>query len=271
MPRNYPLPVAPSMGRVAPVRQRRPMLLAAAGALTLAALQGPAVHGDDLFAAQAVQENRFAVLARPVGSDDWNLLVLEQLAAAPRCWTSRPDGLIDPSLNRFNFAGICSRYIDANGYSLRVGGSDLATSYRLMVRSEPNGTVLVALPTKAGAGPEMIVARSGGPIGGFHKLQPEPGWMLMRRTYGGRRLGHLYVYSANWPGAETVGSQPAAGSAPAATSAPVAVPASQGAQSVPAKAGSGSKPSGAASAPAAAAAPSTPPASGRPPVAPPKL
>ena len=104
--------------------------------------------------------------------------------------------------------GVCEgakseRYIDANGYSLRVGGTDLATSYRLIVRSEATGTVLVALPTKSGAGPEMVVARSGGPIGGFHKLEPEPGWRLMRRTYGGRRLGHLYVYSESWPLAAT--------------------------------------------------------------------
>ena len=28
---------------------------------------------------------------------------------------------MDPSLNRFNFTGICSRYIDSNGYSLRIG------------------------------------------------------------------------------------------------------------------------------------------------------
>ena len=34
-------------------------------------------------------------------------------------------------LATFDFTGICNRYIDGNGYSLRIGGDDLGTRYRL--------------------------------------------------------------------------------------------------------------------------------------------
>ena len=57
-----------------------------------------------LFDSKPLPQERFAVLARPVGRDNWKLLVLEQIKQRPRCWTPRPDGLIDPSLNNFNLS-----------------------------------------------------------------------------------------------------------------------------------------------------------------------
>jgi hypothetical protein len=163
-----------------------------------------------LFEASDVEQQRFVLVAAPIGSSGsrYQLNIYEQINDRRPCFatSSSLPAPVNPLLATFDFTGICGRYIDANGYSLRVGGMDLATSYRLLVRADMTGTLLVALPTKSGAGPEMIVARSGGPIGGFHKLEPEPGWRLMRRTYGGRRLGHLYVYSDSWPVAATGGS-----------------------------------------------------------------
>ncbi len=169
-----------------------------------------------LFGALEVEQQRFVLVAAPIGSSGsrYQLNIYEQINDRRPCFAtgSALPAPVNPLLATFDFTGICGRYIDANGYSLRVGGTDLATSYRLMVRTDATGTLLVALPTKSGAGPEMIVARSGGPIGGFHKLEPEPGWRLMRRTYGGRRLGHLYVYSDSWPVAAIDGAAPAAAS-----------------------------------------------------------
>ena len=169
-----------------------------------------------LFGASEVEQQRFVLVAAPIGSSGsrYQLNIYEQINDRRPCFAtgSTLPAPVNPLLATFDFTGICGRYIDANGYSLRVGGTDLATSYRLLVRTDATGTLLVALPTKSGAGPEMIVARSGGPIGGFHKLEPEPGWRLMRRTYGGRRLGHLYVYSENWPVAATDAGVPAAAS-----------------------------------------------------------
>ena len=62
-----------------------------------------------LFDSAAIPQERFAVLAQPIGRAQWKLLVLEQIKAHPRCWTSRQDGLVEPSLNRFDFSGICRR------------------------------------------------------------------------------------------------------------------------------------------------------------------
>lgn len=211
-----------------------PLLLGLSAALPI----GPARAQQALFGALDVEQQRFVLVAAPIGSSGsrYQLNIYEQINDRRPCFAtgSTLPAPVNPLLATFDFTGICGRYIDANGYSLRVGGTDLATSYRLIVRSEATGTVLVALPTKAGAGPEMIVARSGGPIGGFHKLEPEPGWRLMRRTYAGRRLGHLYVYSDGWPLAATGGGAPAAAgpdrapatSAPTGTAAGPPAPAS---------------------------------------------
>ena len=93
-----------------------------------------------LFDSAAVPEEHFAVLAQPIGRAQWKLLVLEQIKAQPRCWRARQDGLVEPSLNRFNFSGICKRYLDSNGYSLRSGGQDLGTRFRF--RLKPSGASL---------------------------------------------------------------------------------------------------------------------------------
>ena len=86
----------------------------------------------------------------------------------------------------------------------------LGTVYRLSVVKESGDTLLMALPTKPGAGPELVVARSGGTANGFLLLLPEPGWKLMRRQFSGRTLGHVYVYRADWPAAAAATTSPAA-------------------------------------------------------------
>ncbi len=91
-----------------------------------------------LFDSKALQQNRFALLAQPVGQSKWKLLVLEQIKQRPRCWTPRADGQLDPTLNTFNFGGICSSYLDSNSYSLRSGGEDLGSRFRLSLRQREN-------------------------------------------------------------------------------------------------------------------------------------
>ena len=86
--------------------------------------------------------------------------------------------------------------------------------YRLSVVKQANDTLLMALPTKAGAGPEMVVARTAGPGSTFLLLVPEPGWKLMRRQFGGRVLGHVYLYRDSWPEATPA---PAPAASPGAT------------------------------------------------------
>ena len=199
------------------------LVLPAATALPGVTAQPAAAQA--LFAAAEVMPQRFVLVAAPIGSGPRaQLNIYEQVNDRRACFAvgeGRP-AAVNPLLSTFDFTGICSRYIDAHGYSLRIGGSDLATSYRLLVRNSGSDALLVALPTKSGAGPEMVVARAGGKANGFLKLELEPGWRLMRRQFRGRNLGHLYVYADSLP--SQVG-QAGAAIAPAAPNAAVAAPA----------------------------------------------
>ena len=157
----------------------------------------PAGEAAPLFGSAPLDAERFAVLARPVGQDDWTLLVLEQIRPQPRCWLPRADGLVDPSLNRFDYSGICGRYLDSNGYSLRAGGVDLAASHRL--RLQQQGSQLLLLARSNEEPRPLVVARGAIPSrqrDGFVALQLEPGWELQRRLFAGRSLNHLYFASS---------------------------------------------------------------------------
>ena len=168
------------------------LVLAVAGASSWLGLGGS--QAASLFNSLPLDQSRFAVLAQPVGRSDWKLLVLEQIRPEPRCWQERPDGLIDPALNRFDFTGICSRYIDSNGYSLRVGDSDLGSSHRLRLKQEGNRVALVAFspsdPTELLVGQGLLPQRD---REGFVLIQLEPDWRLQRRAFGSQTLSHVYL------------------------------------------------------------------------------
>ncbi|MFM7269534.1 MAG: DUF3747 domain-containing protein [Cyanobium sp.] len=175
---------------------RIPAALLLGGSALIAAL-APWGRAAALFEARPVQAERFAVLARPVGRDDWTLLVLEQLQPAPLCWQSRSDGLVDPSLNRFDFTGICGRFIDSNGYSLRFADGearrDGSEGLRLRVEAVADELQLqAASPDLSGV---LVVGRAPLPArvrDAFVALRLEPGWELRRRSYGSQMLNHLY-------------------------------------------------------------------------------
>jgi hypothetical protein len=198
----------------------------------------PQVLAADLFTSQPLDQNRFAVLAKPVGRSDWNLLVLEQLAPLPRCWDSRADGLVDPALNRFDYTGICSRYLDSNGYSLRVGQHDLGGSYRL--RLQQQGTSLQLLAMNPNETTELVVGKgrvSRRDRDGFVALRLEPGWELQRRLYGQQALSHVYFANATPLARLLASNAQAAGSAPGGapgspSPAHATLPGSQGGRSV---------------------------------------
>nr|WP_255009880.1 DUF3747 domain-containing protein [Cyanobium sp. ATX 6F1] len=163
-----------------------------------------------LFDARDVLQERFVLVAAPIGSGERaQLNIYEQVSNRRPCFATAgaAPAQVDPLLGSFDFTGICNRFIDGNGYSLRVGGSDLGTVYRLSVVRQANDTFLLASPTKSNPGPEMVVARTGGPGSGFLQLVPEPGWKLMRRHFGARALGHVYVYRDSWP-TEALTQQP---------------------------------------------------------------
>ena len=146
-----------------------------------------------LFDSSPLQEERFAILAQAVGRDRWKLLLLEQIKARPLCWEERQDGLMNPSLNSFDFTGICSRYLDSNGYSLRTSGKDADKRYRLGLKQSRNGLALQAMDSVQGD--STTVARANNvrrDKNAFVKLTLEPGWSLERRSYKGRTLSHVY-------------------------------------------------------------------------------
>jgi hypothetical protein len=213
-----------SLVSFAPLLRRGARLALAAG--LVAAVPAPPSQAQSLFGASEVDPSRFVLVAAPIGSGARSQLnIYEQVRGSRPCFavgTSKP-AAVDPLLASFDFTGVCSRYIDANGFSVRVAGSDLGTVYRLMVSREKGDVLLLAVPTRAGAGPEMVVARTGGQASGFLKLELEPGWKLMRRSFRGRALGHVYLYTDAFPGTPT--ATPAAAPAEAPAGAPAAAPA----------------------------------------------
>lgn len=166
----------------------------------LASFTGPAAEvraQGSLFTTADVDETKFVLVAAPIGSGQRSQLnIYEQRTSARPCYavSGSAPAVVDPLLATFDFTGICNRYIDGNGYSLRIGGDDLGTRYRLSVIKSADDVQLMAVPTKNPSQPTLLVARAGGPGNNFVQLVLEPGWRLMRRQYGERNLGHLYVY-----------------------------------------------------------------------------
>jgi hypothetical protein len=216
-----------------PVLSARSLPLAACAAVLSAGSVSP-VMASALFQAVDLSQERFVLVAAPIGDGTRaQLNIYEQLKPTRPCFAVAPGApaSVEPLLATFDFSGVCSRFIDANGYSVRVGGDDLATSYRLTVVRQTGDNVLLAVPTKAGAGPEMVVARTQGPGTGFLQLVFEPGWQLKRRAYSGRALGHVYLYRDAWPATLNQQAAPPAAApvaAPAPTSAPTSAPAAGG-------------------------------------------
>lgn len=167
------------------------------------ALPQAAKAQGSVFTAADVDESQFVMVSAPIGKGASSQLnIYEQRTTARPCFavSGASPAVVDPLLASFDFTGICNRYIDGNGYSLRIGGDDLGTRYRLSVVKTGSDIELLAVPTRDPSRPTMVVARSGGPGNGFLKLNLEPGWKLMRRQYGKRLLGHLYVYRDDMPG-----------------------------------------------------------------------
>jgi hypothetical protein len=161
----------------------------------------PKGQARELFEAGPVDPGRYAVLGRPLGNGEWTLLVLEQIKPTPLCWQRRPDGLVDPSLNRFDFTGICGRYLDSNGYSLRLGNQEDSGlgAGRLRLRLEQSGQDLRLLASSPALSQDLLVGRASVPArdrDAFVALRLNPGWELQRRRYGSQTLNHLYFANA---------------------------------------------------------------------------
>lgn len=195
----------------------RAVLVATGWAAALGGATAGPVAAGSLFQIADLNPQNFVLVSAPIGDGSRaQLNIYEQLNNRRLCYEtlgSQP-AQVNPLLSTFDFTGICGRFLDANGYSVRVGGTDLAPTYRLSVIRRADDNVLLAVPTTPGAGPEMVVARTQGAGIGFLQLVLEPGWELKRRAYGGRNLGHVYLYRADWPGGGEAVASPALPSPP---------------------------------------------------------
>ena len=156
-----------------------------------------ALAQGSLFNAVSVDESNFVLVSAPIGTGARSQLnIYEQRSNKRPCFavSGSTPAVVDPLLSTFDFTGICNRSIDGNGYSLRIGGDDLGTQYRLTVVNTGTDMELLATPTRNPSQPTFVVARAGGAGSGFLKLSFEPGWSLKRRAYGEKTLGHIYVY-----------------------------------------------------------------------------
>ncbi|MEO0349354.1 MAG: DUF3747 domain-containing protein [Cyanobacteria bacterium P01_A01_bin.15] len=149
------------------------------------------------FGQQSITDDRVVAVAEPISNGRfYRLLIIEQLSSVRRCWQEQAGSptTIEPLLLTFDFTGICGRSSDSNGYSVRIGGEDLGTRYRLQVEKQGNVLVLVAAPSPLQRGlPKLELGRSNGIANDFVQIELDAGWSMARRVYNGQTLGHIYL------------------------------------------------------------------------------
>jgi N-acetylmuramoyl-L-alanine amidase len=178
----------------------------AALAASTAALTGaifPSIAASQ-FGQKEVDQNKFIAIASPYRNGEAHqLLVVEQMTDARPCWSESGTAptLISPLLLQFDFTGVCGRSTDGNGYSVRMGGEDLALRYSLRVLHRAGDLVLVGAPRDRG-GEELVIGKTSGMTPDFAKITLNEGWRFTKRTLGDRTLGHVYLtYDGSAPAA----------------------------------------------------------------------
>jgi N-acetylmuramoyl-L-alanine amidase len=156
------------------------------------------------FGQKEVDQAKFIAIAKPVGQDAHQLVILEQISDKQPCWSesSGQPVIVDPLLLKFDFTKICGRSTDANGYSIRMDGQDLGGKYTLRIRYRNNEMVLVGSPDDT-KDPEIVIGRVNGIVKDFVKIQLDPGWYFSKRTFTTPKtektpetvkvLGHVYL------------------------------------------------------------------------------
>lgn len=157
-----------------------------------------------------VDQGNVAAIAQPRRDGSYQLLIIEQIPNKRQCWSesgNRPIK-INPLLLNFDFTNDCRRATDSNGFSIRMGGTDLALKYSLSLQKNGGDVVLVGTPSDPSAQP-MIIGRTQGDIQDFMKIVLEPGWRFTKRSYQGKTLGHFYFTSNQLaPGDSGTGGNP---------------------------------------------------------------
>jgi Protein of unknown function (DUF3747) len=179
----------------------------------LVALVAIAAHWGERAAAASfgqteVNQSKVIAVAVPRANNYYSLLILEQLSPQKNCWResgSRPTK-VEPLLLNFDFTKICGRSTDSNGYSVRMAGQDKGLDYRLSVQKQDNDVVLLGIPRSGGS--KLEIGRTHGFSSGFLKIALNPGWRFTKRSYQGKKLGHLYLTRDTVPPATSTAEKP---------------------------------------------------------------
>ncbi|MCC5896468.1 MAG: DUF3747 domain-containing protein [Phormidium sp. BM_Day4_Bin.17] len=160
------------------------------------------------FGERAVAQDNFVAVAAPVGNTGRHqLLVIEQQSNRRDCW-SENGSIVNPLLANFDFTGICGRYTDSNGYSIRTGGQDLGVQYNLRTVRQGADLVLQGVPFLPNR-PTIELGRA--PYANdFVRIDLNDGWEFSKRSYQGRTLGHVYLSNSQSLSALTQNSNPSA-------------------------------------------------------------
>ncbi len=177
----------------------RRLAAASAVALGVSSMTGAAAMAA-AFGQREVDQSKFIAVAAPRGAEGTGLLIIEQISNARPCWSETPGTptLVDPLLVNFDFTGICGRYLDSNGYSIRANNTDLGLRYNLRIVEKDGTRYLMGIPEDRNL-PQLMIGTTNGiaarPDGSpaFTQINLNPGWRFTRRVFQDRALGHIYL------------------------------------------------------------------------------
>jgi N-acetylmuramoyl-L-alanine amidase len=149
------------------------------------------------FGQQEVDQNRFVAVAVPHIGSSPHLVIIEQISDSQPCWKESGTNpvTVDPLLLKFDFAGICRRGTDSNGYSIRMADHDLDMQYKLKLVRQNDELVLVGISNTDPNGSVLEIGKTHGISSGLTKIVLEPGWRFTKRTFNAQVLGHVYLTS----------------------------------------------------------------------------
>ncbi len=211
------------------MRLARPLHFAALTSIAASLVVGVNLARASIFGQEEVVQSNFAAIATPFGSNQYNLLIVEQIPGQRQCWSESGGNpiVINPLLLSFDFTGSCRRSVDSNGYSVRINGQDYGLDYLLRVSQRGNDLQLLATP-RIGTGQrlsELLIGRTYGVTGSYVKILLEPGWRYTKRTYQGQTLGHIYLtYDGDLGTIPQPGPSPTPAPSPSPTPAPSPTP-----------------------------------------------
>jgi hypothetical protein len=142
----------------------------------------------------------YALVAAPISTTgSYTLHIYEQVSKKRKCWETDANNpnTIKPLLDDFDFTAICSRYIDSNGYSIRINDEDMGLIYSIKVFSSTKYLCLVGLPRSSSMGlPALLLGKAAraNSVGVFYRIRLEDHWHTSKRQFGGKSLGHLYLH-----------------------------------------------------------------------------